>query len=131
MNQLAKPPSSTSSPSKSARPEQRASQRTRVETSVDLHTETNFFAGLSEDLSDGGLFIATYELLPVGTAITISFTLPNERRVNASARVVWLREPRDGGVSPGMGVRFDSLSEADMQAIRAFLQERAPFFYDM
>ena len=113
------------------RAEQRASARARIEASVDLHTDTNFFAGLSEDLSDGGLFIATYALLAVGTAVTVSFTLPNERRVNANARVAWLRETRDGSVTPGMGIRFESLAPEDAEAIHEFAAERPPLFYEV
>ena len=109
----------------------RATQRARIETAVDLQSESNFFAGLSEDLSDGGLFIATYSLLAIGTQVTVTFTLPDDRKVTTSARVVWLRETRDGGASPGMGVRFEGLSGADQEAILEFLSSRAPLFYDV
>ena len=32
-------------------------------------------------------------------------------------------------LSPGMGVQFEALSEADIKSIRSFLRKRAPMFY--
>lgn len=120
-----------SSPAVEPASEHRASPRAFVETEVDLHTESTFFTGLSEDVSRGGLFVATYQLLPVGTDIELSFSLPGEQRVRAHGRVVWLREVRDGGVSPGMGIAFHGLDPEDEEAVKGFLVERPPAFYDI
>ena len=53
-------PSSTSQ-------ERRSAPRAPLEVHIDLHTDSQFFAGFSQDLSDGGLFVATYSPAPVVT----------------------------------------------------------------
>lgn len=120
-----------SSPNVDITTEHRASPRAFVETEVDLHTESTFFTGLSEDVSRGGLFVATYGMLPIGTDIELSFSLPSGHRIRAHGRVVWLREVRDEGLSPGMGIAFQQLDDEDEAAVRSFLLERPPAFYDI
>jgi uncharacterized protein (TIGR02266 family) len=115
--------------------ESRAERRTahRVDLAVDIgfESDTNFFTGFSEDLSDGGLFIATYQTLPVGTSLGVSFVLPDGHAIKCTATVAWVRESRDksADVKPGMGVHLQGLSSSDSEAIHRFLHERAPFFY--
>jgi uncharacterized protein (TIGR02266 family) len=108
--------------------ERRNAVRATLEVHIDLHTDSQFFAGFSQDLSDGGLFVATYSPAPVGTEIEVAFDLA-EHRIRTLGRVVWLREESVDAV-PGMGLAFKSLSEADLAAIAAFTRERAPLFYD-
>jgi uncharacterized protein (TIGR02266 family) len=110
-------------------------ERVRHELSVDIgmQSATNFFTGYSEDLSDGGLFIATHKLLAVGAKLVVTFVLPSGHAVTSSAKVVWLREPRDSSddLQPGMGVRLIGLTPADREAIAVFLRARPPEFYDV
>ena len=112
--------------------DRRASPRREVETEVSFTSESNFYQGFSEDLSDGGLFVATYDLQPVGTKMDIEFTLPTGHIVKTIGEVRWLRELRDDDpeIRPGMGVQFRELLPEDEEAITAFLQARAPIFYD-
>lgn len=109
----------------------RKSARVGLEADVGFQSESNFFTGFSEDLSDGGLFVATFNLLKLHSAVTVTFTLPDGHLVVAQGRVAWVREYNEAtpDLSPGMGVRFEGLSEADMQSIRSFLRKRAPMFY--
>ncbi len=111
--------------------ERRTAPRVAVETDIGFHSETNFYTGFSGDLSDGGLFVATYDLLPVGTELTVSFVLPEGHQVTARGHVSWLREAldHDGDLHPGMGVAFDDLSMPDHDAVMRFLRRRAPLFY--
>ena len=99
---------------------------------IGFHSETNFYTGYSADISDGGLFLATYDLLPVGTELTISFMLPEGYQVTTRGHVSWLREPReaDTDIRPGMGISFDSLAKDDYEAILRFTGRRPPLFYD-
>ncbi|MBI2897169.1 MAG: TIGR02266 family protein [Deltaproteobacteria bacterium] len=98
-----------------------------VKVEVTFLGETNFYVGFSGDLSDGGLFVATYELLPVGSNLTVEVTLPDEHRVVASGRVAWVRE--EGESTPGMGVHLEPLPETDMKSIRSFMRKREPIFW--
>jgi uncharacterized protein (TIGR02266 family) len=99
---------------------------------VGLRSESNFYTGFSDDVSEGGLFVATYSLLPVGAHLQVSFGLPNGQEIVAEAEVRWVRDPMVGdmSLSPGMGVRFTSLSAEHLTAIRSFMLVRPPMFYD-
>jgi uncharacterized protein (TIGR02266 family) len=112
--------------------ERRASPRVDLEVEVGLEGENNFYQGFSEDVSDGGLFVATYQLEPVGTVLELEFTLPTGHIVRTAAEVRWLRDLRDAsdGVSPGMGLRFRELLPEDARAIAEFVRARSPIFYD-
>jgi len=115
-----------------ARPDddRRYSRRVDLDVDIGLHSETNFFVGFAEDISDGGLFVATYDLLPIGTELTLSLVLPGGRQIVAPARVTWIRDPHDGDLAPGVGVRFERLDEEDRDAIDRFLKKRAPMFFE-
>ena len=91
--------------------ERRGEDRAEVSCDIGFHSETNFFAGFTGDLSDGGLFVATYDMLPVGTELTLSFVLPGGYPVTTRAKVRWTREARDDDPEfhPGMGVSFEDL----------------------
>jgi uncharacterized protein (TIGR02266 family) len=112
--------------------ERRQEPRVPLQVTVGLQGENNFFTGYTEDISDGGVFVATYEPLPVGTSVGLVLLLPHGRRVSAAGDVVWIRAPRDlgGELSPGMGIELRGLREADRGAILAFVAERTPLFYD-
>jgi len=100
------------------------SRQSRV---VELH----FFAGLTLDISSGGLFIATYHLLPVGTALSLSFQLPDEVRLSVRGEVRWVRCASEGHERPGMGVAFKELSAEALVAISDFCAERPPLYIDL
>lgn len=108
----------------------RYSRRVQLDVDIGLHSETNFFVGFAEDISDGGLFVATYDLMPVGTELTLSLVLPGGKQVVVSGRVTWIRDPHDGELAPGVGVRFERLDEDDRKAIDRFLSKRAPMFFE-
>lgn len=109
----------------------RKAPRVALDADIGFQSDTNFYTGFSEDLSDGGLFIATYNLLPVGAEVTINFTLPDGHLVVAKGHVTWVREFNEAtpDVAPGIGVQFETLTETDMKSIRSFLRKRAPMFY--
>ncbi len=109
--------------------DRRSSPRIEVEAELGFQSETNFFTGFSEDLSDGGLFIATWDTQAIGTELTVTFGLPEGREIKAHAKVMWVREPH-GDITPGMGVRFHDLDDEDHKAILRFIEERPPVFYD-
>ncbi|MCG8553740.1 MAG: TIGR02266 family protein [Proteobacteria bacterium] len=110
----------------------RKSPRVELNTQVTLEGPSNFYTGFAEDLSDGGLFVATYDLQPIGTKIELSFTLPSGHVVNVEGSVRWLRDPMDDNLDapPGMGIMFSELAPEDAKAIQAFIEGRAPLFYD-
>lgn len=113
-------------------PERRATPRKRLARKLGVFTDDNFYAGFTEDISEGGLFVSTHELLPVGTAVLVSLELPGGHHLEVTGHVRWLRDPHDPmAVTSGMGVQFDDLSAADRTAIREFMQNREPMFHQL
>ena len=112
----------------------RASERYDLEVKVDLESEHNFYTGLTQNISAGGLFIATHHLRRIGDRITLKFVLPgSEQSVTVETEVRWIREnsslQRVDGAT-GMGVRFINLSPEAAAAIQTFLQNRDSLYYD-
>jgi molecular chaperone DnaK len=112
----------------------RAAERHDLEVKVDLESEHNFYTGLTQNISSGGLFIATHHLRKIGDRITLKFTLPNSEKVLAvETEVRWIRENTalmraEGGT--GMGVRFINLTPETSAAINSFVQARESLYYD-
>lgn len=110
----------------------RAHTRVQVQVEVSMHTEHNFYTGLTENISEGGLFIATYEQLPIGTTLDVELSLPDHPPIVSQAQVRWVREHTQftEDVSPGVGVQFIDLDADQRQAIESFLQQRPPLFFE-
>ena len=113
--------------------DRRAAPRTPVNAEVGLFSETNFYTGFTEDISTGGIFIATYDTKKIGTVLEVSFKLPGgDREITTWGRVMWIREFNEllPNVTPGMGVQFEQLSKEDHQAIQDFVGTRPTMFFD-
>ena len=105
--------------------ERRTAQRVQLDADVSLYSSTTFWAGIAEDISEGGLFVATYQLEPIGTVMDLRFELPTGQAVAVRGVVRWLREVMDEG-TPGMGIQFQDLSPADADIIKSFVKHRPP-----
>ena len=111
--------------------DRRVARRISLRTEITFHSESNFFTGFTNDISEGGVFLATVNVMPVGTEVELRFSLPGGRQVEARGEVRWVREldERDSGTLPGMGIRFTMVPTWCVQAIRQFEQEREPLFF--
>ena len=112
-------------------PEARKAPRVAMQAQIDFGSDSNFYSGFSTNISDGGVFIATVNVLPLGTEVDLSFTLPNGRSVRTKGVVRWVREVNDKipDAFPGIGVQFEALPESAHEAIHGFVAEREPLFY--
>lgn len=112
--------------------QRRASPRYKVELDVSIGSEHNFYGGFVENMSVGGVFIATHMLKPVGEVFEISIYLPGQdTAVKGLGEVRWIRECLDhSNTMPGMGVRFLELEPGSSERIEAFLSHREPMFFD-
>lgn len=112
--------------------ERRRAPRAFLAAEVTFSSTDNFYNGFTEDVSEGGLFVATYDLQPVGTSMDLEFTLPTAHTVRVEGEVRWVRDPRDEtpDAPPGMGIRFGELRPEDLEAIQSFVRQREPLFYD-
>jgi uncharacterized protein (TIGR02266 family) len=109
----------------------RGHQRFSVDLDVSLGSDHNFYSGFAENLSAGGVFVATHQLRPVGETVEVCIHLPDGTEVRAVGEVRWVRlfNP-DSDMPPGMGLRFRELEPAANQAVERFLSQREPLFYD-
>ncbi len=129
---LARPKASPRTPASDPPPlllERRAERRATLEVGVGFHSENNFYTGFGGDVSQGGLFVATYDLLPAGSKVHLTFWLPDDVEVAVQGEVAWIREPRPDR-PPGMGIRFSSLPDDAREAIERFVARREPIFHD-
>lgn len=102
-----------------------------------VHFGTNretLLTDYSINLSTGGLFIETLDILPIDTRLAIEFILPqHEETIRCEGRVAWLNQP-DLMVNPnlpvGMGLQFLDISLDAMNAIRQYIKNEAlmPFW---
>lgn len=103
-------------------------ERVRVEADLGLLSDSNFYTGLSQDISAGGLFVATYQPRPPGTRVTLFFVLPGGHTIHADGVVRWTTDG-SGDVSPGMGIAFEGLAPGDLDAIEEFCSLRSPMYH--
>lgn len=113
--------------------ERRAADRREFDVTVDFQSDHNFYTGFTENISSGGLFIATRDILPIGSRFQVAFGLStHEEPILTECEVRWQRlEQLDNPESvPGMGVRFLGVSRPAQEAINSFLRQRDSLFYD-
>jgi uncharacterized protein (TIGR02266 family) len=112
----------------------RAAERFDLEVKVDLESDHNFYTGLTQNISSGGVFIATNAIRKIGDRITLKFSLPGTNETLAvETEVRWIRENSalhkvEGAT--GMGVRFVNLSPAAASMIQKFVESRDSLYYD-
>jgi uncharacterized protein (TIGR02266 family) len=103
-----------------------------INTMLNLNTDHQFYNGFSENIEEGGIFVATFDPKPVEAKVVVNFKLPGGHPVTARGVVQFVREynPLTPETPPGMGVKFTDLLKEDKVAIEKYLKQRAPMFYD-
>ena len=105
------------------RPERRWLAREDLVFRVEYRIGDRFFSDFAQNISEGGLFIATETALPVSTVISLEFRLPGSQEpIVVSGRVVWTV---DGGPEQpsGMGIEFENLGDSALCCIRKLMRE--------
>ena len=111
---------------------ERQNERVAIDLGVTMTSESNFYVGFAGNISEGGLFVATHQMIPVGRTIDLQFRLPDgEEPVSLEARVCWQRTAvdYDDGILPGFGVQFVNLDENTRKRLEEFLETREPIFH--
>jgi uncharacterized protein (TIGR02266 family) len=103
-----------------------------VELDVTVTSEHNFYAGFVENMSVGGIFIATHQLKPVGSRLEFLVNLPGcSQPIKGAGVVRWVRVYSEASnTPPGMGIKFDELDPDSQRGIEQFLAQREPLFYE-
>jgi uncharacterized protein (TIGR02266 family) len=98
---------------------------------VSIASDSNFYAGFTENLSESGVFVATHVALRIGSSVDLWIYLPHTAPICARGTVRWQRRGSSAeGKTSGVGIRFDCLSAGDTARIHEFAQARAPMFFD-
>ena len=131
-------------PGQKAEDERRKRPRYTLHLTVSLFGDNNFYLGLSENVSEGGLVVRTQDVLATGTRIKVEFTLPTSSKpVSAIGVVRWVRSPDavrqefnnfgsvdDESSKAGMGIQFEEIDSQATEAISKFIRYRKPEFYE-
>ncbi len=113
-------------PTSELRKDARIPLKARVD--YELLSEDTFLFEYTSNMSHGGIFLATRNPLPVGTQLSLRFTLPDSKRsIEANGLVVWVNEYKPGGdnLNPGMGIEFVDLKDKDREGIARLIKRKA------
>ncbi|MFZ5889490.1 MAG: PilZ domain-containing protein [Myxococcota bacterium] len=97
---------------------------------LEFDQSTQLYADLSGDLASGGLFVATYQMLPVGTRVELEIELSDWTRLCVYGRVAWQRPVTQDGAVPGIGVAFENLSPTALAALTSCCMSEPPLYFD-
>jgi len=110
----------------------RAAERVALKAQVTVSSETNFFTGLSENISEGGVFISSLAPPEIGTIIDAEISTGEAgQAIKVAAEVMWVRTEQ--GQPVGCGCRFQNVDEVTAARLRDFISRggREPLFYDV
>jgi Tfp pilus assembly protein PilZ len=113
--------------------ERRIFPRWSLHAAVDVTSDDNLYAGLSYDVSAGGIFVATIATPPLGTPVMVTVTLPDGTRVELGGIVRWVRDPAraSSGLPAGVGIEWDALPMTALRSLLHFADLREPLLWDM
>ena len=107
----------------------------RVEAELGAHSGTNFYKGLSGNdvIDSGGIFIATYQIPPIGQPLSLRVSMPGGYEFEALGIVRWTRDTPDSGGGdgkPGFGAQFTQITPEGRQLVYRYVRNREPLFHD-
>ncbi len=112
----------------------RQSERVDLEIEIGMESDTNFYTGIMQDISAGGVFVATHNLHKIGEKMRIELRLPGTPHPLVVHTVVsWIRQESNGSAdepAAGMGLRFIAPDPALVAACNRFMEQRESLFYD-
>ena len=99
--------------------EKRTHPRVPLVAKVEAEAEGRTFLAVTQDISSGGMRIATANPASVGASVELTIVLPgSEQKIRVRGIV------RHHAAGSSMGIQFENLSDADLAAIRAFLESQ-------
>ena len=104
--------------------ERRKNSRIPISLEVSFDSGEQVLSSYLFDIGDGGIFIGTPQPLEEGSSIRLYFHLPEvTNSLLVMGTVIW-RQGSDDSSRPGMGIRFDDISDDDRERLDAFLMEQ-------
>jgi uncharacterized protein (TIGR02266 family) len=128
-----RPPSekSAGAAAKQATINERVAPRLEARLVASVEVPAGCHVGITENLSEGGTFVATRAPQNIGDEVSLIIALPDLALVRARGTVRWLRKPTlKNGMSGGMGIRFERLSPLDSVRIQDFMATRRSMLFD-
>jgi len=112
--------------------ERRTSMRMVLHAQVNVKSESNFFMGFTENISEGGIFVSTLSPPPLGEVVELAVGVEGSEPVTIKGTVRWHRTGEDGNPT-GCGVQFDEISDDSRRTIEMLLVtlEKEPLFHDL
>ena len=102
-----------------------------IEPDLDPLTGRRYFRASQErcaNLSCGGVFVHTHELLDPGRRVLVELSLPDGEQVEAIGRVAWtqysMRNGSSKGLDCGVGIEFLGGATEQLSALEAFVKRR-------
>jgi uncharacterized protein (TIGR02266 family) len=108
--------------------------RTSLHVEIDVYSEHNFWSGITMNISEGGVFVATMRHMKPGTLAIVDMDLPGESEpLVALAEVTWSRVfSGDPDAPPGLGLSFVHICEESLAKIRRFVERiREPLLFEI
>jgi uncharacterized protein (TIGR02266 family) len=100
--------------------------RIPLDAPVRMRQRRREWAGTARNLSRGGIFVESPELLEERAELGLEVELPETPLALAStAQVIWTRTP-DDDVAAGMGLRFLGLDRRTARRLSEYIEERLP-----
>lgn len=86
------------------------------------------YAGLSYEVATGGIFVATYDMPPIGARVALELTLADGREVALNGVVRWSRDAElaSDGLPAGVGVECKGMPVDVLRSLEAFAATREP-----
>ena len=111
--------------------QRRTSIRLGLHANVTAESETNFFTGFTENISEGGVFISTFSPPPVGAEVALRITIRGSSELVVKGIVRWHRREGNGDFA-GCGVQFTELNDRQGQVLQAMLEQasREPLLFE-
>lgn len=109
--------------------ERREHRRLLVAVEVSFESSSQLYAGLTRDVSRGGVFVPTYQAIDVGTETDLELMLPNGR-IEARGIVRWRREGSEHA-PPGIGIEFVDMKDEARALLDDLCTAYDPLYYDV
>jgi Tfp pilus assembly protein PilZ len=103
------------------------------EVLVTLESENNFYTGVTNDIGEGGVFIAIDDPPPIGSELSFELQLGEDGPCWPVMGVIrWIRsvDVAGEGSPAGCGVEWFWIPPRALVAVNAFVAHREPLFYE-
>ena len=110
--------------------DRRVYQRAPFRVNVTFSSAHTFYTGITDDICEGGVFVATPTPPERGTLVRLQLSLPSlGKPVVLNGEVRWLRD-EGNGLPAGCGIRWLTLPPNVVAAIQDFVEKRPSIFFE-